>query len=61
VDAGGGLAWSGDGSRLAALTGDGIVMIWDVHLEQRTPAEIDALAARATPWQFADGLLVERR
>ncbi len=54
------LAWSADSTRLLAQFADEHAAIWDVHLEQRTPAEIAELTARASGWILADGLLIPR-
>jgi eukaryotic-like serine/threonine-protein kinase len=61
ADAGGGLVWSSDGTRLVARSGDDTTAsLLDVHPDRRSPAEIDALAARVTRWRVVDGLLVDR-
>ncbi|HEY0254371.1 MAG TPA: WD40 repeat domain-containing protein, partial [Kofleriaceae bacterium] len=43
-------------TRLVAVDGSHDVTIWDTHLEQRSPAEIKALADR-TPWRVVAGAL----
>jgi WD40 repeat protein len=55
------LAFTPDGTRLVAQGAEDEVTIWDVHLEQRSPDEISAIAAKATPWQVAGGQLVLRK
>jgi len=54
----GGLAFTRDGTRLVAHGADDEITVWDVHLEQRSPSEIAAIAAKATPWQVRGGQLV---
>jgi WD40 repeat protein len=54
------LAFTPDGTRLVAQGAEDEVTIWDVHLEQRSPAEIAKIAAKATPWQVVGGQLVLR-
>jgi WD40 repeat protein len=51
------LAFAREDSRLVAQGADDETTIWDVHLEQRTPAEISKIA---TPWQVVGGALVRR-
>jgi len=55
------LDFTRDGTRLIAQGAEEETTIWDVHLEQRSPAEIFALAAKATPWQVTGGQLVLRK
>jgi WD40 repeat protein len=55
-----GLAWSADGTRLLAKALGDRATIWDVHLEQRSPAEIAKLAEQASAWRLVDGQLVPR-
>jgi len=46
--------------RLVALGSLDQVTVWDVHLEQRSPAKLAEVAAAATPWQVVGGMLVMR-
>jgi len=48
--------FSPDGKRLLA-TGNGYALIWNVELDQRPPAEVDALVAAKSPWRLVDGRL----
>jgi WD40 repeat protein len=50
------LAWSPDGTRLAAAGGAGTIWVWE--LGGRTPAALAAIAACASPWRLVDGALV---
>ena len=54
-----GLDFSPDGKRLLA-TGPGYALIWNIELDQRSPAEVDALVAAKSPWRLVDGRLIRR-
>ena len=54
------LTFSDDDTRLLSQSADGWATELDVHLETRTPAEISAIAERATTWQVTGGHLVRR-
>jgi WD40 repeat protein len=55
-----GLDFSPDGKRLLA-TGPGYALIWNIELDQRSPAEVDALVAAKSPWRLVDGRLILRQ
>jgi WD40 repeat protein len=54
--------FSPDGRRLLA-TGPSYALIWNVEVDRRSSAEVDALVAARSPWRLVDGRLVghERR
>jgi WD40 repeat protein len=51
------VSFNDTGDRLLAISKDMHASLWDVHLERRTPAEIDAIAKRSA-WVLVGGLLV---
>ncbi len=55
------MGFSADGSRLVAQGADKETTIWDVHLDQRTPAQIKAIAAAATGYTVTEGSLTLRK
>ena len=55
-----GVNFSPDGKRLLA-TGPGYALIWTIELDQRSPAEVDALVAAKSPWRLVDGRLIRRQ
>ncbi len=56
------LHWSADGTRLLAYSNSpDSASIWDVHLDQRSPAQIADLALRASGWKVDGAVLVRAR
>ncbi|MFT3698093.1 MAG: WD40 repeat domain-containing serine/threonine-protein kinase [Kofleriaceae bacterium] len=53
------IAFSADGARLMAQDSRRATTVWDIHLEQRSPAEIKVLADRS-PWRVVDGTLTKK-
>ncbi len=51
-------AFSRDGSRVTTASSDGVVEIWDVHLEARDPDELRRVVAERSLWTLANGVLV---
>jgi WD40 repeat protein len=54
-----GVEFSPDGKRLLA-TGPGYALLWNVELDHRSPAEVDAVVAEKSPWRLVDGRLTPR-
>lgn len=46
------IAFSPDGSRLLTADADGMIRVWDVHLEHRPPTEITRLMRERGTWQL---------
>ncbi len=55
------LAFSADGTRLVVQAADFETTFWDVHLEQRSPADLKALATAATGFEVVGGSLTLRK
>jgi len=53
------VAWSPDGRRLLSA-GPGYVLLWNVELDPRTPAQVEAAVATKSPWRLVDGRLSPR-
>jgi WD40 repeat protein len=54
-----GIDFSPDGKQLLA-TGPGYALIWNVEVDPRSPADVDAVVAAKSPWRLVDGRLVPR-
>ena len=55
------MSFSADGTRLVVQAADFETTFWDVHLEQRSPATVKALATAATGFSVVDGSLTLRK
>jgi hypothetical protein len=51
-------AFSEDGTRVMTASRDGTIWIADVHLEQRTPAEVRRILEERSPWTLSNGVLL---
>ncbi len=47
-----------DGARVASAGSAGLVELWDIHLEQRSPAEVARLLAERVPLQLSGDRLI---
>ena len=52
------ILFSPDGARITTGSNDGTLGIWDVHLETRTPQEVQRIISARDPWTFSNGRLV---
>ncbi len=55
------MSFSADGTRLVVQAADFETTFWDVHLEQRSPADVKVLATAATGFAVVDGSLTLRK
>ena len=53
-----GLDVQSDGARVASVGSAGLVELWDIHLEQRSPAEVARLLAERVPLQLSGDRLI---
>jgi eukaryotic-like serine/threonine-protein kinase len=53
------LAFTPDGTKLAGNM-SGVVMLWDVTVDPRPPAELAKYVAETSPWQLVEGRLTAR-